>query len=290
MKIIRSFYDLSIQKGNSKQMSFQELNATQIEQIARIMGDTYNGFTGGEIEHSLAQCGIYDSNPEMTKWKRLYNAFCDVVNKSGSTKRIYSFIKYCMEPAQGLINIDRYNWMKLELNKVLMFVGVEIKDDGCFYSVLQAHSLGEVQRRTKELREKLTGYGAHGEVLKCCRDELMAQDYFHAVQEAAKSLCERVRTMTGLKLDGTELFQKAFSIKDAYVALNSLRTSSEQNQQNGLKEMLCGVMHMVRNVTAHELRIRWDVNENSAIDILTQISYLHKLLDLCVIVPRNVGE
>ena len=94
--------------------------------------------------------------------------------------------------------------------------------------------------------------------------------------------------MTGLGLDGTELFQKAFSIKDAYIAFNSLRTSSEQNQQNGLKEMLCGVIHMVRNVTAHELRIHWDINENDAIDILTQISYLHKMLDVCVIVPRNI--
>ena len=50
--------------------------------------------------------------------------------------------------------------------------------------------------------------------------------------------------------------------------------------------MLCGVFHMVRNVTAHELRIRWDINENDAIDILTQVSYLHKLLDICVIVKK----
>lgn len=92
--------------------------------------------------------------------------------------------------------------------------------------------------------------------------------------------------MSGLSLDGAELFQKAFSIRDPYIAYNSLSTSSEQNQQNGLKEMLCDVTYMIRNVTAHELRIRWDVNEKDAVDILTQISYLHKLLDVCVTVPR----
>ena len=166
-----------------------------------------------------------------------------------------------------------------------MLSGIEIGNDGRFYSVSQAKSLGEVQRRTKELRDKLTGYGAHPEVLRCCRDELLAEDYFHAVHEAAKSLCDRVKTMSGLSLDGAELFQTAFSVKNPYIAFNSLRTSSEQNQQNGLKEMLCGVIHMVRNVTAHELRIRWDVNEKDAVDILTQISYLHKLLDVCIIVP-----
>lgn len=269
-------------------MDLPTLTPSQIEQIARIVGDTEKGYSGTEIEHSLAQCRINDPSPDITKWKRVFNAFCGAVNESGSTNIVYRFIQYSMEPAQGLNNLERYKWIRLELNKVLMLVGVEIKDDGQFYSVSQAQSLGEVQRRAKELRDKLTGYGAHYEVLKCCCDELMAQDYFHAVQEAAKSLCERVRIMSGLSLDGAELFQKALSVKDPYIAFNSLQTSSEQNQQNGLKEMLCGVIHMVRNVTAHELRIHWDINEKDAMDILTQISYLHKMLDLCTAVQRSI--
>ena len=263
------------------------LTPNQIEQIARIMGDTVNGFTGSELGHHLAQCHIGDPNPGLTKWKRLYNAFCNVVNNNGSTNAVYQFIQHCMEPAQGLQNPDRYNWMRNELNMVLMLAGVEIRDNGQFYSILQAQSLSEVQRRTKELRDKLTGYCVHSEVLKCCRDELLAEDYFHAVQEAAKSLCDRVRTMSGLSTDGASLFNTAFAIGNPYIALNSLQTSSEQNQQNGLKEMLCGIIHMVRNVTAHELRIRWDINEKDAVDIMTQISYLHKLLDVCVTVPRT---
>ena len=77
-----------------------------------------------------------------------------------------------------------------------------------------------------------------------------------------------------------------YYLNNPYIAFNKLQTSSEKNQQNGLKEMLCGMVHMVRNVTAHELRIRLDINEKDAVDILTQISYLHKLLDECVAVPR----
>ena len=267
-------------------MALPALTPNQIEQIARIMGDTNNGFTGTELGHHLAQCHMADPDPGLTKWKRLYNAFCGAVNSSGSTSAVYQFIKHCMEPAQGLQNPDRYSWMRLELDKVLMLVGVEIRDDGHFYPVSQAQSLSEVQRRAKELRDKLTGYGVHSEVLKCCRTELLAEDYLHAVPEDAKSICERVRTMYGLTTDGAALFNTSFAITNPYIALNSLRTSSEQNQQNGLKEMLCGVIHLVRNVTAHELRIRWDINEKDAVDILTQISYLHKLLDVCVTVPR----
>ena len=267
-------------------MALPALTPNQIEQIARIIGNTEKGITGAEIGHHLAQCRMADPDPGYAKWNRLYNAFCSAVNGSGSTNVIFQFIQYCMEPSQGLNNPERYRWIQFELNKVLMLVGIEIRDDGQFHSISKAQSLGEVQRRTKELRQKLTGYGVHPKVLNCCRDELLAQDYFHAVQEAAKSLCDQVRQMSGLILDGTDLFQTAFSIKNPYIAFNSLRTSSEQNQQNGLKEMLCGVIHMVRNVTAHELRIRWDINEQDAIDILTQISYLHKILDICISVSR----
>ena len=267
-------------------MALPRLTTNQIEQLAQIIGDSRNGFTGSEIGHHLAQCHMADPDPGLTKWKRLYNAFCIAVNGSGSTNTVFHFIQHCLEPAQGLNNPDRYNWMMLNINRVLMLLGIEIRDDGQYHKVSQAQSLGEVQRRTKELRDKLTGYGAHPEVLKCCRDELLAQDYFHAVQEAAKSLCDRVRTMSGLNSDGVALFNTAFAVGNPYIAYNSLRTSSEQNQQNGLKEMLCGMIHMVRNVTTHELRIHWDVNEKEAVDILTQISYLHKLLDACIIVPK----
>ena len=267
-------------------MALPNLTQPQIEKIAQILGDTSAGFTGSEIGHHLAQCRFNDPDPGLTKWKRLYNAFCEKVNNDKSTNAIFMFIQYCFEPAQGLRNQQRYSWMRSEIDSVLMLVGVEIRDDGKFYSVSKAQSLGEVQRRTKELRDKLTGYGAHYLVLKCCKDELLAEDYFHAVQEAAKSLCDRVREMSGLSADGSDLINTAFSLNNPYIAFNKLQTSSEKNQQNGLKEMLCGIVHMVRNVTAHELRIRWDINEKDAVDILTQISYLHKLLDECVAVPR----
>ena len=55
-----------------------------------------------------------------------------------------------------------------------------------------------------------------------------------------------------------------------------------------VKEKVNGVTHMVRNVTAHELKIKWIVNEQDAIDILTTISFLHKQLDECFVVPQHI--
>ena len=99
-------------------MTLPRLTPNQIEQIARVMGDTGDGFTGSEIGHLLAQCRMDDPHPGLTKWKRLYNAFCVAVNGSGSTNVVYDFIQHCLEPAQGLNNPERYNWMGLELNRV----------------------------------------------------------------------------------------------------------------------------------------------------------------------------
>lgn len=262
------------------------LSAQQVEQIAKVIGDTNCGLTGSEIEHALATLNIPDIDADDTKWRRLYNALVGRINSSGKTNVVYGFILHCFNPANGFSNTERYRSMMDAVNSILMLSGIEVRDDGQLHSVQVAHSLSEVELRTRNLRSELIACDAHPEVLKCCNEELLVDDYFHAVHEAAKSLCGRVKTMTGLELDGTRLFDKTFSTKDPYLALNALQTESEHNQQNGLKELLNGVMHLVRNPTAHELRIHWDVNEKDAVDVLNLISYLHKLLDNCVVMPR----
>lgn len=250
------------------------------------MADTNNGLTHSEISVGLTRLRIDDCDPKNTKWIRLYNALVNRINNTGKTNVVYGFILYCFDPARGLMDVERYHWMMSEVNRILMLSGIEIQDDGKLHKVQTAQRLSEVQQRTKELRDKLIASDAHAEALKCCREELLVNDYFHAVHEAAKSLCNRVRTMTGLNLDGTRLFDAALSSRDPYIELTDLKTESGRNQQNGLKEMLNGVIHLVRNPTAHELRIHWDVNEKDALDVLNLISYLHKLLDCCDVVRR----
>lgn len=262
------------------------LTVAQAEQICRVIGDTHNGLTGSEIGRMLAELGIADVNPANTKWKRLYNALASRTDGAGNANAVYGLIIYCFNPARGINDGARYRWMMDEVNRVLMLSGIEVRDDGKLHKVQVAETLDEVERRTRSLRNALVGAGAHPEVMKCCQKELLVDDYFHAVHEAAKGLCDRVREMSGLSLDGTRLFDAALSVKDPYIALTTLRTESERNQQNGLRELLNGAIHLVRNPTAHQLRIHWDVNETDAVEVLNLISYLHKLLDSCSVVPR----
>lgn len=266
-------------------MSFPVLGQAEIELIAMALADTYYGFTGSELSILIPQCGFVDTDPTITKHKRLYNAFVTRINKEQNVNSIYGFIQEALKPARGLKNPECHEKRRFKVNEVLMLHGIEIDSAGNFVSIAKAQTVSEVQRRTKELKQRLYGYNAHSYVLKCCREELLQENYFHAVLEAAKSLLDRLREMTGLSEDGTALVDKALSVKNPLIAMNTLRTESERNQQNGLREMINGVIHMVRNVTAHELKIRWDINEKDALEILTLISTLHNYLDSCIAVP-----
>lgn len=118
----------------------------QIEQICKALGDTNNGLTGSEIGRMLADLGIADVDPTNTKWKRLYNALVDRANRTGKTTAVYGLVRYCFDPARGLNNTARYRWMMAEANKVLMFSGIEVRDDGQFHKIQVAKTLSEVER------------------------------------------------------------------------------------------------------------------------------------------------
>lgn len=267
-------------------MQLPRLGQSEIELIARALADTTFGFTGTELGMYIPQYGFKDTDPTITKHKRLYNAFCERVTREQNSDCIFIFLQNTLNPIRGLHNQELHEKRRFEVNKVLMFHGIELDENGKFHEVDRAKTVSEVVSRTQKLRQKLYDYDAHYYVLRCCKCELLQENYFHAVLEAAKGLCEIIRERTGLREDGSELIDKTFSKKDPYLALNTLQTETECSMQNGLKEMINGILHMVRNVTAHELKIRWDINEKDAIEILNIISLLHKYIEKCTVVPR----
>lgn len=266
-------------------MALPQLDQADLIHIAKALADTDFGFTGTQLSLLIPQYGFTDTDPTLTKHKRLFNAFAERVTRERNTDCVYAFIHEALKPARGLDDFEKHEKRRLKVNEVLMLRGIEVDAKGQYVPIVKAETVSEVQRRTRDLRKRLYGYNVHEYVLKCCREELLQENYFHAVHEAAKSLMDRMREMTNSTEDGTSLIDKALSVKNPLIALNSLRTESERNQQNGLREMINGVIHMVRNVTAHELKVRWDIDEKEASEILSLISTLHKYLDLCVPVP-----
>jgi uncharacterized protein (TIGR02391 family) len=276
------------------------LNEQQLKAICDVLADTSRGLTKKELTRLLEQCQIpvmddgkssngFTYTIGLNKRDWLYNCFANEINSRQSFERIFIFIEKALNPISYTSETSRekYNFLFEEINKALLLIGLVVSKEGKLTEVVQAKTLDEVDRRVNNLRRQLYNRAIHHEVEKYCIKDYLRKDYYDAVFEAAKGLAERVREITGLTIDGSALFQKAFAKNDPYIFFNSLKTESEINEFIGLKELLESIFHLVRNPAAHTPKINWKVDETKALDILTLISFAHKYLDECHKVPRG---
>ena len=250
----------------------------QLEAIAGALGDTDAGLIGAEIQHLLATAKIADPGP-LTKRVRLFNAFAENQNARQDRTHILAFIRLAMKPARYSRTPERYEPMRALLNQALAFAGLVVDQTGKLTNVEVALTRPEAQRRARELRADLEGRGVHPDVLKFCRAELLADNYFHAVQEAVKSVADKIRARTGLTDDGAGLVDRAFGGDTPMLAINARSTVSERSEQTGFANLMRGTFGMFRNPTAHEARTHWPMPKEDAEDILTIVSLIHRRLD-----------
>jgi uncharacterized protein (TIGR02391 family) len=258
-------------------------SASAIEQISRVLGETV---TGGEIGPLLHQCRIEEQPSESnTKWRRMRSTLSAQQNADGCANAVCQFIMAVMDPVRLVNTPDFFESSRSDLNKILAFYGLSLSKQGKLSLTSKATTLDEAEEKAKTLRHKLQGRHVHSEVLKYCRSELIQNNYFHAVLEAAKGIAERIRSMTGLTTDGAALFDEAFATHRPLLALNKLETESEQSEQKGFVNLLKGIFGAFRNPHAHTPKVVWKLEEKDAIDLLTMVSYVHRKLDVCVRTP-----
>jgi len=261
---------------------FDEAN---LQALCDILGDTTTGLTGSEIGRYLGECSIDDPMPQMTKRHRLFGALRARQDQDNAGNAVVKFILHVMQPVRHVGNRDYFEGRRAELNAVLAFSGLSLGEDGQLRQVLTARTLSEAEARAGVLRKALVERRVHADVLKFCRAELVADNYFHAVFEATKSVADKIRQRTGLASDGAGLVDEAFGFgKTGHprLAFNSLQTESEKSEHTGLMNLIKGVFGAFRNTTAHAPKIHWTVNEQDALDILTTVSLIHRRLDTAV--------
>jgi uncharacterized protein (TIGR02391 family) len=169
--------------------------------------------------------------------------------------------------------------MRANVNRSLAFSGLAVNASGQIYAVDRAETLSEAQRRADELRADLTTRGVHPDVLRFCRAELVADNSFHAVLEATKSIAEKLRVKSGLSEDGAKLVDAALCGAAPRLAINDLITESQRSEQSGFANLVKGVFGMFRNPTAHEAHIQWAMRKVDAEDLLSIASLIHRRLD-----------
>jgi uncharacterized protein (TIGR02391 family) len=187
-----------------------------------------------------------------------------------------------MDPTSYTSTAALFQWRKEQLNIVLSFCGYSVRDDGKVRHTSKATTLDEALERAERMESQLRQRNVHSDVLKFCNAEIVAENYFHAVFEAMKSITAKIRNLSGLSNDGSQLVDDAFSFGKSgspILAINSLATETEIGEQRGFVNLLKGLYGVIRNPLAHNPKIEWDMTEQDALDILTTISLVHRKLD-----------
>ncbi|HAQ18271.1 MAG TPA: TIGR02391 family protein [Prolixibacteraceae bacterium] len=261
-------------------MAKQEpLKEELIEGICKIIAETNLGLSGTEIGKLLADSKITDTDPELTKWKRLYNAFANWQNEHQCSNNIWDFIKRAMAPVRYLNDKDKFDFRRIELNKRLSFIGIEIAETGKILKTTKVETIGEAERKADRLKHLLLERNVHQDVLRFCKAELLQENYFHAVFESTKSVADKIRDLSGITSDGNDLIDSVFAVNNPILIINNLTTETEKSEHKGFANLLRGFFGMFRNTTAHAPKIKWTINENDALDIMTLASLFHRRLD-----------
>jgi uncharacterized protein (TIGR02391 family) len=266
-------------------------DSQQLTAIAKILADTNRGLTGSELEHLLSECRIPDVNPDMTKWKRLFNALAGIQNAKQVGNHVVMVINRIMNPVQYTGRPEIFAARRDELNTVLAFCGMTIAEDGRVHRATVATNLQDAMQRASRLHSALVIRKVHEDVLRFCKAEFLEENYFHAVFEAMKSIASKIRDSSGLTSDGADLVQEAFALgKDVspILAINNLATETDKGEQRGFVNLLMGLFGTIRNPLAHNPKIEWDMSEQDALDILTTASLVHRKLDQAYRYRKNV--
>lgn len=262
-------------------VAIPKFDSTHLEQLARSIVDAASH---AELCRLLAQCGI-DEQGGNPRWERMLLALTARQERDGCGNNVGAFIQTVMSPVRFVGNPDLFSDLRHRLNEALAFSGLHLGEDGKLKSIAPAKTLTEAQEKAGRLRAELERRKVHSDVLKFCKPELLEENYFHAILEATKSVADKIRSKTGLVSDGAALADTAFGGRHPRLALNRLITDSELSEQSGFCNLLKGVFGVFRNQTAHEPKITQTYTEHDAFDLLTLVSYLHRRIDLSILVP-----
>jgi uncharacterized protein (TIGR02391 family) len=250
--------------------------------VCEVLAQTsYPGLTWAEIERILPLTGVKEITDASNKRTRLYATLLNTQYRQRAGNCIIAFINEAMKPARYINEPARFADIRDALNEALSFNGVRVNEQGVLVRGAVAKTLSEAAAITGRLKSELTRRQVHPEVVKYCNEELIKKSIFHAMFEVCKGLAERIRTMSGLTLDGAELVDAAFSTKSGspVLKINPYQTQSEISDHKGLGNLIRGVFGTFRNNAAHTPRIIRPVKEQDALDLFSTLSYIHRRLD-----------
>jgi uncharacterized protein (TIGR02391 family) len=108
------------------------------------------------------------------------------------------------------------------------------------------------------------------------RENYENSQYTSAILDSIYFLNDLIRDRTGLESDGVALIGQALGGKQPKLKVNSLQTESDRNVQEGMEQILRGIIRAVRNPRSHE---KYNDKVTDADSIIIFINWLIGIID-----------
>lgn len=243
-----------------------------LEEIARAIGDTY---TAAQLPRFLLDSGIPEEllPPEVShsKWAYVLEVF-ERLHDGGSAARraLREFIGRWLE---NRLHTGPPDDIRQRIIAQLARQGWFVHEGRLLIGEPQAAEIVAAAPIGREAR-----IAALHPTIRQVADRFLESGHMEvAIFEAFKAVNKRVKDLTGLDADGSDLMAKAFRDDAPPIQLADLSSRTGQDIQAGFRFMFMGAVRGLRNPDAHELFVPLDDEE--ALEKLGFASMLMRRLD-----------
>jgi len=246
------------------------------------------GLSNSEVDQLLAQLGLAGRDASLNKRTSLFYALHNAQVPKQTGQPVLRFINAAMAPIRYTSDPKRFDALRSQLNEVMVFHSLAVSKEGRLRRASGARTLSEGAKLAGRLHGELRHRGAHELLFQYCDEELVTRSLFHALSEAAKSIPDRVRQMTGFAGDGAALYDQVFgtNTQPPFLFINAFGSESEVSEHRGFKNLLMGIHGHYRNPRAHSSRISANEQLDDFYDAMSLFSYVHRRLDTASKDPR----
>ena len=173
----------------------------------------------------------------------IYNWILSLARTSiESTERVKRLIAFCLELTP-----------EMDKKGAIEF----LEKNGCPYNLLHKDSFDDFLKRN-----------LHSEVVKHSQRLFVQGNYFHAVFESVKSYNKDVKTKSQSDKDGQQLMLNVWGSENGVLKVTACESQTDKDFQDGIKFISGGLMSAIRNPTAHEPAITWNIDKQDCLVLL----------------------
>jgi len=266
-------------------MSLEPFKLSALEALAKIIGDRY---TGTEITEFFRKAGfleiVHDGG---TKWRFVYSSLEEIQKQKYGPINVVKIIQQLCDPQEYFLNQGLHVSICRQVNDILQFYGLQVGEDGRVRTLSEKATV--LKKPIPENAKIFDERKFHSKVVQHARRLFVEGNYFHAVFECCKVYDKEVSQKSQIQDHGASLMSKTFSLSGT-LKLNSQRTETERNEQEGLMHLSRGIMSAIRNPQAHEPALDWPLTLEDALDLLSFLSFLFRKLDKTVYYSQDTNH